>query len=183
MPANAPPSTVRNTECEGPITTSKIRLMSHSKAGTAHQHSFCLRCPNCHAVVLYQDMVTCAFSSPTQSCFLLPCSSTLRVPSSYGNFTTLSRHRTQQLTLQDKLAFFVLLTRLISLIVLPPHRLATLTAQYIAYDVAACSHVSFHCFCLFDIHDCREEERFTVLTTKVARDDVVEVGKVGFTTL
>lgn len=52
-------------------------------------------------------------------------------------------HRTQQLCLQYKLPLLILLTRLVRLVVLPPHRLLTLSARYIPYDMPAGGHIPF----------------------------------------
>lgn len=51
-------------------------------------------------------------------------------------------HRTQQLCLQDELPLLILLTRLVRLVVLPPHCLLTLSAHYVPYSMPAGGHIS-----------------------------------------
>lgn len=55
-------------------------------------------------------------------------------------------HRTQQLCLQYELPLLILLTRLVRLVVLPPHRLLTLSAHYIPYNMPAGGHIPFRGF-------------------------------------
>lgn len=55
-------------------------------------------------------------------------------------------HRAQQLCLQDELPLLVLLTRLVGLVVLPPHRVLTLSARYIPHNMPAGGHVPFRGF-------------------------------------
>lgn len=52
-------------------------------------------------------------------------------------------HRAQQLCLQDEFPLLVLLSRLVGLVVLPPHRVLTLFARYIPHDVSARGHIPF----------------------------------------
>ena len=84
---------------------------------------------------------------------------------------------TQELTLEDKLAFLVLLAGLVSLIVFPANRLVTLFADYVSYNMPPRRHITLHGFGLLDVHYAREEEGFAVLAAKVARYDIVEVCK------
>ena len=76
-------------------------------------------------------------------------------------------HRTQQLRLQYELPLFILLTRLVRLVVLPPYCLFALSAYYIPYNMPAGGHISFCGFGLRNIHDCIEKVGFTVLATEV----------------
>ena len=75
-----------------------------------------------------------AFSS------LVPLSAPLRVKAAPRNQLI---HRTEQLGLEYELALLVLLARLVRLVVLPPHRLPALPAQYVPHDVPARRHVAF----------------------------------------
>ena len=52
-------------------------------------------------------------------------------------------HRAQQLRLQYELPLLVFLTRFVRLVVLPPHRLLTLSAHYISYNMPTGGHVPF----------------------------------------
>ena len=52
-------------------------------------------------------------------------------------------HRAQQLCLQDEFPLLVLLTRLVGLVVLPPHRVLTLSTRYIPHDMPAGGHIPF----------------------------------------
>lgn len=78
-----------------------------------------------------------------------------------------SINSTQQLRLQDKLALLVLLSRLIRLIVLPPHSLLALLAVDVAHLVPAGCHVALDGFRLGGVDDGVEEEGFAVLATEV----------------
>ena len=80
-----------------------------------------------------------------------------------------SRHRAQQLGLQDVLALLVLLRALKRLVVLPPDHLFTLSACDISYDVSAGGHVAVARFRGLGVHDAVEEEGFAMLATKVLR--------------
>lgn len=53
-----------------------------------------------------------------------------------------SRNRTQQLGLEDELAFFVLLAGLVRLVVFPAYSLLALSTLYVAYNVASRGHVA-----------------------------------------
>ena len=55
-------------------------------------------------------------------------------------------HRAQQLCLQDELPLLVLLTRLVGLVVFPPHRVLTLPARYIPHNMPAGGHIPFRGF-------------------------------------
>ena len=54
--------------------------------------------------------------------------------------------RTQQLRLQYELALLILLTRLVRLVVLPPHRLFTLSTHYIPYNMPTRGHIPLYSF-------------------------------------
>jgi hypothetical protein len=97
-----------------------------------------------------------------------------------------SRHRAQQFTFENEAAFFVcqsscqnnppqrtvqvltLLTGLISLVVLPAHRLIALFTYYVPHDMSACCHIPLHCLALPDIDNCGKQEGFAVLAAEVA---------------
>ena len=71
----------------------------------------------------------------------------------------------------------------IGLVILPAHRLVALFALNVPYDMPASGHIALHRFSLLDIHDRGEEESFAMLATEVPRNDVVEIGEVGFAIL
>lgn len=96
---------------------------------------------------------------------------------------TLSVDRTQQLRLKNILVLLVLLTRLVSLVVLPPDCLVALLAHDIAHNVPPGRHVALHGVALPDVDHRGEEERLAVLAAEIARDDVVEIGEVCFADL
>lgn len=106
----------------------------------------------------------------------------VRLCASYARFEP-SSNSTEQLRFQYKLAFLVLLTCFVGLVIFPAHRLVTLLAEYIPHHMPASSHISLHGLSLLDIDHCREQERFAVLSPKIAAYYVVEVGEVGFTVL
>jgi hypothetical protein len=89
----------------------------------------------------------------------------------------------KQLALEDKTPLLIFFACLISLVVFPADRLIALFAFDISHDVSACCHISLHCFGLFDVNYRGEKERFAMLASEIARDDVVEVGEVGFAVL
>ena len=76
-----------------------------------------------------------AFSPPTDQSSA-PLSALLRNPLS-------SIYRAQQLCLQYEFPLLVLLTRLVGLVVLPPHYIFTLPTRYIPHDMPAGGHVPF----------------------------------------
>ncbi len=66
----------------------------------------------------------------------------------------------QQFRLQYKFALLVLLSRLISLIIFPPHGLVALSAYNVPHHMSPRGHVPFHGFGGFDVDDAGEEEGF-----------------------
>jgi hypothetical protein len=78
-----------------------------------------------------------------------------------------SRHRAQQLRLQNVLALLVLLAGLIGLVVLPADRLLALSAVDVAYDVAAGRHVALVGLGFGHVDDAVEEVCFAVLAAEV----------------
>ena len=76
-------------------------------------------------------------------------------------------NRAQQLRLQYKFPLLVLLRRLVRLVVLPSHRLVTLPAHDVPYEMPARRHIAFCGFRLRDIHDSVEEVGFAVLAAEV----------------
>ena len=101
-----------------------------------------------------------AFSHPTTNL-------TLHSPLPSCRHPRPSIHRAQQLRLQDEFPLLVLLTRLVRLIVLPPHRVLTLPARYIPHNVPASGHIPFCSVPESNIHNSIEEVRFAVLTAEV----------------
>jgi hypothetical protein len=79
-----------------------------------------------------------------------------------------SIHCAQQLALQNILVLLVLLTGLICLVVLPPHRFVALLAHDVPHDVSARRHIPFHGITLSDVDHGGEEEGFAVLAAEVA---------------
>ena len=55
-------------------------------------------------------------------------------------------YRTQQLCLQYEFPFLIFLTRLVRLVVLPPHRFLTLSARYVPYNMPAGGHIPLRGF-------------------------------------
>lgn len=109
-------------------------------------------------------------------CLILPPQCTLhsRNQSCPPRFALLCKpysliHCTQQLRLQYELPLLVLLTRLKCFVILPPHRLLTLPARYIPYDMPPGGHISFRGFRLRDVYNGVEEIGFAVLAAKVLR--------------
>lgn len=78
-----------------------------------------------------------------------------------------SRHGAQQLRLKDEFAFLVFLAGLVRLIVLPTHRLLTLSAMYVAYYVATGRHVALVRLRLGDVDDLVKEVCFAVLAAEI----------------
>lgn len=90
------------------------------------------------------------------------CASSLR-PAAYRR----SRHRAQQLCLENELALLVLLAGLIGLVVLPADRLLTLATVDVADNVAAGGHVALVGLRLGDVDDAVEQVRLAVLAAEV----------------
>ena len=76
-------------------------------------------------------------------------------------------NRAQQLRLQYEFPLLVLLRRLVGLVVLPSHRLVTLPAHDVPYEMPARRHIALCGFRLRDIHDSVEEVGFAVLAAEV----------------
>jgi hypothetical protein len=79
-------------------------------------------------------------------------------------------HRAEQLALQDELALFVLLARLIRLVILPAYRLLALPAVNVANNVSPRRHIALVGLGFSHIDDAVEEVGFAVLAAKVLRE-------------
>lgn len=85
-------------------------------------------------------------------------------------------NRTQQLRLQYIFPLLILLTLLIRLIVLPPHRLFALLARNIPHDMPSRSHIAFGTFALRGVDDGVEEVGFAVLAAEILSKGCQSVG-------
>lgn len=101
-----------------------------------------------------------AFSHPTTDL-------TLHFPLSFCRNPRSLIHGAQQLRLQDEFPLLVLLTRLVCLVVLPPHRVLTLPARYIPHNMPASGHIPFRGVSESDVHDGIEEVSFAMLTAEI----------------
>lgn len=96
---------------------------------------------------------------------LAPTSPPPPPPILLSNFPSIDR--AQQLRLQDIFPLLILLTRLIRLVVLPPHRISALSTEDVPHDVPAGRHVAFGGFAQGDVDHGAEEEGFAVLTSEI----------------
>lgn len=78
----------------------------------------------------------------------------------------------EELGLEDKLALFVLLARLVGFVILPADDLLALSAGDVADDVAASCHAALSGLAGLDVDDRVEQVRFAMLTPKILGDDV-----------
>lgn len=90
---------------------------------------------------------------------------------------------TKQLRLQNELPLLVFLTTLKCLIVFPPHRIATLSALYVADDVSASRHVSFGGFAGGYVDDVVEEVGFAVLAPEIPTDNILVIAQMSLAVL
>lgn len=97
--------------------------------------------------------------------------------------TPTSGYYAKQLTLKYKFALFVFFPGLICFVIFPADCFVALFAFDVSHDVPTCGHITFHRLSLFDIHHGREEEGFAMLASEVPRNDIVEVGEMGFAVL
>jgi len=94
-----------------------------------------------------------------------------------------SRHRAEQLGLEDIFALLVLFRRFVSFVVLPAHRVVALPTLDVAYDMTAGCHVPLAGIALDDIDDGVEEVGLSMLASEVPTDDVVMVREMRLTVL
>lgn len=81
-----------------------------------------------------------------------------------------SRHGAQQLRLEDELALFVLLRRLVRAVVLPANNLVALPAGNVAHNVSAGRHAAVAGLAEVDVDDLAEQKGLAMLAAEVLRE-------------
>jgi len=83
----------------------------------------------------------------------------------------------KQLSFQNILSLFVLLTCLECLVIFPAYRLIALSARDVSHDVSAGGHIALARFTRDDVDNVIKEVGFAMLATEVPTDNVLVVGK------
>jgi hypothetical protein len=114
----------------------------------------------CHSIDRWIDRQTLRIN---HHCLNLSSTNDLFLPYHATSLSNIA----QQLRLQNELPLLILLARLIGLIVFPPHRLITLSADNIPHDMSTGRHIAFGGLAGIDIDDIVKEVGFAVLAAEI----------------